>query len=54
MLSRFLVVMLLASLAQGRRECDQGVCGGDWWASFDRAGLSKCNQGCAMTGMCLV
>ena len=52
MLSRFLV-MLLASLAHGR-ECGHGVCGGDWQDSFDRAGWSKCEQGCAMTGMCLV
>ena len=42
-----------ALLAHGR-ECGHGVCGGDWWDSFDRAGWSKCKQGCAMTGMCRV
>ena len=52
MRSRFLVV-LVASLAHGR-ECGYGVCGGEWMYSFDRAGWSKCKQGCAMTGMCRV
>ena len=51
MLSRFLV-MLLASLVHGRT-CDQNLCGGDWWSSFDSAGWSTCKDGCGMAGLYL-
>jgi hypothetical protein len=31
--------------------CSRGTCGGDWGISFDQQGWSKCNTGCAMTGL---
>jgi len=35
----------------GSRACSRAVCGGGWAGSFDHAGTSKCNPGCAVTGL---